>query len=464
MNKRVKNSLLTLGLFLIVVSVLVLCASTFMNLGLGGSQFVFFFTVFIFVTLPMVSYGFEIINSTLSPIQYSDLYVQTVDSILNMESFDEVLRDTFDQILDLIRVQVGFLIFYYHDRNEFNIFYQKNKRKRIIRRAKISQDNILFKVVKGPDDIVIKSALRPLVHIEKAIIDELDRLNGEVVVPIYYHEMFLGMIVTGERKRRFQEAEIRLLKIFASRIAILSVNSFFFKEIIRKRELEKDYELARRVQKKFLPDSSVESGKIQVRVFHEPKSLMVREFYDVFINDSGDEDVRISAYRIKGNILGTSILMPGIQSMLQSFARLGLPPSRSVARLRKILRERDLVDEYLLLLHGSIKQNGNFNFCNDSYQPPLLFRKKTRRLSEIKIRDKKNTRMVRLRPGDVIVIAGGRYHTELTANPEKYGVIMGKNSTSLAKSLGALVKGLGDGVEEDGEDKLLMLIGMEGGV
>ncbi len=44
------------------------------------------------------------IDSYISPIRYNDLYVQTVDSILNIESFDEVLRTTFDQILDLISV------------------------------------------------------------------------------------------------------------------------------------------------------------------------------------------------------------------------------------------------------------------------------------------------------------------------------------------------------------------------
>jgi hypothetical protein len=98
-----------------------------------------------------------------------------VDLILNIRSFDEMLRQTFDQILQLIKVSTGLLIFYYHDKDEFKIFYQKNLRKKVIKRARISQDNILLRAIKGPDDVVIKGRLNASVRYEKEIIDELTR-------------------------------------------------------------------------------------------------------------------------------------------------------------------------------------------------------------------------------------------------------------------------------------------------
>ena len=136
-------------------------------------------------------------------------------------------------------------------------------------------------------------------------------------MPIYYHRMFLGLIVTGGQRRRFSPGEIRLLKIFASKIAILSVNRFFLDEIVRKRELEKEYELAARVQKKFLPPAGGVMGRFELRVYHETASLMIRNF-TIFSKTMPEDDIRVSAYRIKGNIAGTSILMPGVQSVLQS--------------------------------------------------------------------------------------------------------------------------------------------------
>ncbi|HPI16025.1 MAG TPA: GAF domain-containing protein, partial [Spirochaetota bacterium] len=319
MKNRTKNIALTYGVNLLFVALLIAMASTLSALGPGGPFSAVFFFVVIFSLLPVANHLHTIIDSFISPIRYNDLYVQTVDSILSIGSFDEVLRATFDQILDLISVETGMLIFYYHDRDEFNIFYQKNRRRKIIRNARIAKDNILFRVIGGSEDVIVRSKLNPSIHFENSIIAELDRLGGEVAVPIYYHRMFLGIIVTGWRRRRLSPGEIRLLKIFASKIAILSVNSFFFGEIVRKKELEKEYELAAKVQKKFLPSAGGVMGRFEIRVHHETASLMIREFYDLFENDSVEDEIRVSAYRIRDNIAGTSILMPGVQSVLQSF-------------------------------------------------------------------------------------------------------------------------------------------------
>ncbi len=462
MRNRIINILLTQGLNLLFIAVLTLCSVFFKYEGLNNLMIFLFFGVLIFTVMPMMNYLRTLINSIISPIRYNDLYVQTVDLILSVESFDDVLRDTFDQILDFIRVQAGMLIFYYHDKDEFNIFYQKNKRKRMIRRAKISQDNILLKIINGPDDIIIKSKLDPGVHFQQGIIDELERLGGEIVVPVYYHDMFLGLIVIGGRKRKFSPGEIRLLRIFASRIAILSINSFFFSEMVRKKELEKEYELASKVQKKFLPASGVTSGRINVRVFHATRSLMIREFFDIFPNDSAEDDVRISAYRILGNIGGTSILMPGIQSVLQSFARLGFSPDRVVSRLNRGIRDRELLNEDLALLHGSIKQSGEISMRNDGYSSPMIYRKKTAGLRVLDRRSSRAVRNITLGPGDIFVICCESFNSAIRRDPARYSEILSRYSEgSLGKIVTALARELLETGEDDASDRLLMLVRME---
>ena len=176
MRNRIKNITLTYGVNLLFVALLLAFAGGLSALGLDGAFSVVFFFAVIVSLLPVVNYLHTIIDSYISPIRYNDLYVQTVDSILNIESFDEVLRTTFDQILDLISVGTGMLIFYYHDRDEFNIFYQKNRRRKIIRNARISKDNMLFRVINGPEDVIVRSKLNPSIHFENSIIAELDRL------------------------------------------------------------------------------------------------------------------------------------------------------------------------------------------------------------------------------------------------------------------------------------------------
>lgn len=464
MKNKIINMLLTYCLNLAIISVLIGCSIFFYFNELNGPIIIFFFTVLIFMLLPIMNKLRSIINSIISPIKYRDLYIQTVGSILNIASFDDVLRDTFDQILNLIDVKVGFLVFYYQDKREFNVFYQKNKRRKTIRNAKISHDHIILKIINGPEDIVIKSRLDPLIHFEKSIIDELDKLNGEVVVPIYYHEMFLGFIIAGERIKKYSDKEIRLLKIFASRMAIIAVNSYFFNEIVKKKELEKEYELATKVQKKFLPDLSFSIGKIEARVYHETTSLMIRGFYDVFVNDTVEDDVRISAYRIRGNLTGTSILLPGVQSLIQSFSRLLYPPYKVISKVKSISIEKDLPDRDLVILHGSIRQNGEFTFFNDGYPSPLIYKKRGKRLNILAKTDKGRSQTVKLDKGDLLIISCESFNELLITNMNLYAEIIDRyNSASLNKLKSALAKAFLENIKikEETEDRLLLLVRME---
>ncbi len=461
MKNRIINIILKYGLDILFVLILLLISIVLLEPLVGNYFFIIFFVLLIVSFMPITSYFHDIIDSIVSPIIYEELFIQTVDSILNIESFDEMLKSTFDRILELIKVKSGLLIFYFHDKDEFNIFYQRDKKSRIIRKAKIENSNILFRIINGPDDVIIKNKLNKSIHFEKTIIREMERLNGEVVIPIYYHDMFLGLIVIGDRMRRFSNREMRLLKIFASRIAILSVNSFFFNELLKKKEVEKEYEIASKIQRKFLPDADAKIGRITVKVFHETASLMTREFYDIFVNDLIEDDVRVSAYRMLGNITGTSIYMPGIQALLQSFSRLGLPPSRGVMKLQKIMREGDIIDGDISLFHSSMKQNGEFNFCNNNYQSPLVYRKSSKLIRLIESRRRGATTRLKVQPGDVLIIACRSFFNLINGDIKRFSEIIINNASSLSRMSSALVKALTGKTKEDDEDKLLILLSVE---
>jgi hypothetical protein len=461
MKNRVINIILKYGLDIVFVLILLIISRVLFDPLIGNYFFIVFLILLIVSVMPITSYFHDMIDSIVSPIIYEELFIQTVDSILNIESFDEVLKSTFDRILGLIHVKSGLLIFYFHDKDEFNIFYRRDKRKKVIRKARIENSNILFKIINGPDDVIIKNKLNKSIHFEKTIIEEMEKLNGEVVIPIYYHDMFLGLIVIGDRKRRFSNREMRLLKVFASRIAILSVNSFFFNELLKKKEVEKEYEIASKIQKRFLPDADARIGRIAIKVFHETASLMTREFYDIFVNDLIEDDVRISAYRLLGNITGTSIYMPGIQALLQSFSRLGLPPSRGVMKLQKIIREGDIIQEDISIFHSSIRQNGEFTFCNSNYQSPLIYRRSSKLLRRIEGEKKGATNRLKIQHGDVLVIACKSFFNIINSDIKKFSEITVHNASSLSRMSTALVKNLTARTAEDDEDKLLVLLSVE---
>lgn len=461
MKKEVINAFLKYGLDLVFVLLLLFIATAVMQLSTNYYFLMLFFVMFIVSLLPITSYFHDIIDSRISPVFYEELFVQTVDSILTIESFDEVMKATFDRVLELFKVRSGLLLFYYHDKDEFNIFYQRNRKSRIIRKAKVENDNILFRMIRGPDDIIVKRELNTSIHFERKLIAEIERLNGELVIPIYYRDMFLGLIIIGSRKRRFSSREMRLLKVFASRIAILSVNSFFVSELLKKKAVEKEYEIASKIQKRFLPDADARIGRITVRVFHETASLMTREFYDIFVSGDEVDEVRISAYRLLGNITGTSIFMPGIQALLQSFSRLGYPPAKAVMKLKKTIRERGIIDEELSLFHASVQQNGECTFYNSNYQSPFIFRSSSQSLRLAKERRRKAGRF-KLRPGDILIIGCETFHEIMVERTKKYAELIANQGPSLSRIRSSLVRSLAGKQGEQEADRLLITVAVEG--
>lgn len=455
------------GLNILFTGFLILLTHIIFSSGISGDFILLLMLLFLISFIPILNYFQDFLSSAIRPISYTDLYIQTVDSILNVESFDEMLKSTFDQILRLMKASSGSLIFYYQERDEFDIYHQKNKKKKIIRGAEINRNSILLKSIKCPDDIIIRSRLNSEDSIEKEIMDELDRFGGEIVIPIYYQDKFYGVIVIGD-KRRLSERESRLLMIFASRIAILYVNSFYFKEILKRKEIEKEYELTSKIQKQFLPPPLFNAGNISIRTYHETASSLTNEFYDIFVNKP-DNDIRISAYRVHGDVKETSIFMPGIQAMLHSLAKLGYSPMKTLSKLKVLVKERDIIMGDLIILHSSVRQDGEFICCYTDYPAPFIYRKDTGCLSVLQKKDDEEGIENKLENGDIIIIACRAFFNILSGNLSGYSELIKKSSDKLDIINNSLVEGITSDLKETDsakkgreEDRLIILIRMEG--
>jgi hypothetical protein len=462
MKSKVKNIILSYGLDVLFVLILTIVAFFIFSFTHSSLNIFLFFTLMIIFILPMFNHLHDIIDSQISPLTYEDMFIQTVDSILNIESFNEMLKSKFELVLDLINVRSGLLIFYYPDTDEYSIFYQKNRRKRIVQNARVEIDNVLFKAVRSSDDIIERSRLDPGGRTEGLIIKELDRINGEVVVPVYSHDIFLGIIIVGKRSKKFSEDEIRLLKILASKLAMLSVNTFFFKEMVRKKEIEKEFETASKIHRRFMPDQELGIGRYTIRIHHEMRSKTMREFYDIYSRDREGNGLRISAYRIRGNTTGASIYMPGIQALLQSYARLDYQPAAIVSKLYSIVRERILFDEEITLLYASVNQEGQFLFSGRGYPPPIIFNNKTGRLRCLQRGKKMGRSGIMLAAGDIILIVCESFYKSITADTMEFNRLIRENiSLSAGKLRGTLLKYLIEKTGDKEQDELMIFVRTE---
>jgi hypothetical protein len=162
--------------------------------------------------------------------------------------------------------------------------------------------------------------------------------------------------------------------------------------------------------------------------------------------------------------------MPGVQAILQSFARLGYSPRKTITRLKKYVKEQDVLIGDLMIFHSSIKQSGEFTCYFSNYPAPLYFQKSSGKLINPSGKGSGLKYIkIKLNPGDIIIAQCSKYYEILKSNLSYYQkIIIKNNSLHLEEIRNILVKSLNDSQRpvktahnEKDEDQLLILIGME---
>ena len=433
---------------------------------------IFFLILLIISTLPIIIYILGKIDSAIGPMSYNDLYVKTINSILSIDSFEEILHEVFDSVIIIIKAGFGRIICFHTESDVFDIHYENNKSHELFHREKTNSDDDIISYINGPHDIITRSKTGLLSSRRGKLDKIMDDLDADIAIPVYYNNRVLGLIAIG-KKKRFSEREIRLLKIIANKLAILSVNSFYFRQIRKRKEVEKEYILTNRIQKQFLPDPNLHSGKIIIKAHHETASSLTREFYDIFVNDKIPNDIRLSTYRVIGDVKETSIFMPGIQAILQSYSRLGFSPVKSITRLQKLIAEKDILNGELMIFHSSVNQSGKFDYCCSGYPLPFYFQKSIGNLSEIRHDSAEIQHSeINMEPGDLILIMCNYYHMIVSSDIEEFSGILNQNlSLPADKIRDILLKKIKERRmstspddnrnKSENEDKLFIIIGME---
>lgn len=353
---RVFRQLIIQGINIFFLSILLIMGWMLHTVQIEGDLLVVFIVFFIVTIFPLYTYYIERFYKKIIPLKYEDLYIQTVDMFLSLQSFDDIIKVIFDKVLQYISVKSGLLIFYSHDTDDYTMYYQKQQRQKVIRKAHIDKNNIIFKVIQSGDDVLIKSKMDPSLHFQRSIMFEMEKLGGEIIIPIYYHDIFLGLMIIGEMKRRISKRDILMLKALASKIAIVTVNGFFMQELIKSKEIEKEYELAHKVLKQFMPpDKGVIQKTQYVMIKNESDISYYLNIYNLDLWTS-----YIVLCPLKANISLLSLLIPAISVLIQSYSRLGFLPDRIIKKINYVLTEKELIEENLPIM---IVKKKNKQYC-----------------------------------------------------------------------------------------------------
>ncbi len=337
-----------------------------------GIDEVYFFALAVIIFLMTIPF-YDFIVSTLAFSKHRklnpEIFLDTIDSVLSFESVTEFFEKKFNRILSILSVKTGSLIFY--DKiNEEYILYAK-KKNALEQEGFLNYNNILLKVLNTPDDVLIKSRLTNAHNFEINIRHEMERLGAEIIIPMFYSNLLMGALVFGKRSTPYTSNEINALKLFGTKFAALSINSFLWKELARKKELEREKHLEKRVQKDFLPANTFRNDFIQAELYYNTETIYSDRFIDFFEQNNA---LYFTAYWTGNSNKSTLIFLPVISSLLRFYSSKGYCISESMRKTNEIIMTHGFFDVSPNIFAVEFDSSGKAEISRKDMPVPWLYR------------------------------------------------------------------------------------------
>lgn len=136
------------------------------------------------------------------------------------------------------------------------------------------------------------------------------------------------------------------------------------------RDLERDLELAAKVQRQLLPRYVPTLPGIEIAAYSEPAHIVGGDYYDFFRCQDGLQGIVIADVMGKG--LAASMLMSNLQASLRILGPEYGQPHQLIARLNELFRYNLKLIRFISIFLARVDAgSGRLQYCNAGHHPPL---------------------------------------------------------------------------------------------
>lgn len=139
------------------------------------------------------------------------------------------------------------------------------------------------------------------------------------------------------------------------------------------RDLERDLELASKVQQHLLPHTLPAIKGLEIAALSQPAKIVGGDYYDFFCNPSNLQGFAIADVMGKG--LSASMLMSNLQASLRILGPEHNEPNIIVSRLNELFQFNLKLIRFISIFLATIDLKKNLiHYCNAGHHPPVLWR------------------------------------------------------------------------------------------
>jgi len=197
-----------------------------------------------------------------------------------------------------------------------------------------------------------------------------------VIVPLLIHGRLVGFLALGMKTERedYAAEELRILNSLASQVAMASENIRLLEENVEKRRLEEQLQIARHIQRGFLPHELPPTPGLVLAARNRFCLEVAGDYYDVIPLENRETVLAVADVSGKG--AGAALLMANLQASLRTAVGVGVRLADIVARINDLIYHNTPPEEYITFFVGICNPDSHtLTYVNAGHNPPLLLRR-----------------------------------------------------------------------------------------
>ncbi len=256
-----------------------------------------------------------------------------------------------------------------------------------------------------------------------------DLTRSEMVAPIISNDRVIGVFdLESDILDAYSEDDLSVLQLLTSQVAIIIEKVRLHEQVVEKKRIQAQLEIARQVQLELLPsdDPVIENFDVSAYIF--PTEEVSGDYYDwvrIF-----DDQIGIVVADAVGKGIPAALLMSFLRASLRSGIQIGYAPHIAFSKVSNLLRDSIDDNKFITAIYGILDStNKTFVFSNAGHNPPLLI-KPDGEYRFVEYGDMPlgmfadihyHQHFIRFEPGQVMVIYTDGITEAANPNDEEYG-------------------------------------------
>lgn len=360
------------------------------------------------------------------------------------------LADTFDTIVNLLPILIGVnaCIIYMPDDENAELFrvvsaYADNEEHLAIFSSQdFCENNPLLNFTKKFNQIAYSYMsdedftsdycfhVKPMPYISEMKIELAEHML--IAFPINLKGELLGILLTKEDNLSAQyfDKRIELLNGVSQEISLAIQNYFLQLDIVKREKLEQEIQLARQIQKTFLPDSLPVLPGWQIQTRWETALQVGGDFYDIIFLSNHRIGLVIADVADKG--LAASLYMTVSRTLIRAFGQTIADPGGILSAVNNLLVGDTPNGMFVTAIFAILDlKTGKLYFANAGHNRPIIIRSQKSDSEELPsgdialgvIEDVQYKNMeISLNPGDLILFYTDGLTETFSAEGQEFGV------------------------------------------